>query len=156
MTSVTLTMNIRPPPPPPPNGVPRARPPPPPGPPGARRPPPPPPGGRPRPPPPPPLNVEGGTRLGGQSGSGAVGVASASRPPPPPPIRVNNGAGAAVASAGRKRHMEADIGGATTLPPLHLRERRVCLKAPAVMRDATAFQKMHQVGEGTYGYVSSC
>lgn len=49
--------------------------------------------------------------------------------------------------------MEADIGGATTLPPLHLRERRVCLKAPAVMRDATAFQKMHQVGEGTYGSV---
>jgi hypothetical protein len=32
--------------------------------------------------------------------------------------------------------------------------RRVSLKAPVVMRDVTAFQKKHQVGEGTYGYVS--
>jgi hypothetical protein len=33
--------------------------------------------------------------------------------------------------------------------------RRVSLKAPIVMRDVTAFQKKHQVGEGTYGYVRS-
>jgi hypothetical protein len=52
--------------------------------------------------------------------------------------------------------MEADIGGATMKSPPQLHERRVSLKAPVVMRDATAFQKMHQVGEGTYGYVSSC
>jgi len=31
--------------------------------------------------------------------------------------------------------------------------RRVSLKAPAAMRDVTAFQKKHQVGEGTYGSV---
>lgn len=31
--------------------------------------------------------------------------------------------------------------------------RRVSLRAPSVMRDVTAFQKKHQVGEGTYGSV---
>lgn len=44
-------------------------------------------------------------------------------------------------------------GGATTLSAPKLQERRVSLKAPAVMRDVTAFQKRHQVGEGTYGSV---
>ena len=74
----------------------------------------------------------------------------------------------AVAS-GRKRQMEAAVGStaakssssstATTVslsPPTKKQRRRVSLKAPAVMRDVTAFQKKHQVGEGTYGYVSLC
>jgi len=48
--------------------------------------------------------------------------------------------------------MEPDVGRAATHPS-HQLERCVSLKAPAVMRDVTAFKKMHQVGEGTYGSV---
>lgn len=82
----------------------------------------------------------------------------------------NFGSVSSAVALGRKRQMEAAVGSAaaakssssstaTTVslsPPTKKQRRRVSLKAPAVMRDVTAFQKKHQVGEGTYGYVSLC
>jgi len=151
MASVAA-MNRPPPPPPKPDGVSRARPPPPPPKPGARNfnagrpPPPPPPSGKrnpvslpvhakPRPPPPPLMNVEGGT-TNNTTGRGEFGVATAS----------------AGSVGGTKKRSIDDV-----LPPPTRQQlqRRPSFKAPMVMRDVTAFQKRHQVGEGTYGYVSS-
>ena len=61
-------------------------------------------------------------------------------------------------AAGQKRPMEAANAAAatTTTSTRRQQRRRVSLKAPVAMRDVTAFQKTRQVGEGTYGYVSSC
>ena len=156
MASVAA-MNRPPPPPPKPDGVvSRARPPPPPPKPGARNfnagrpPPPPPPSGKrnpaslpvhakPRPPPPPLMNAVGGTtNKDNTTGRGEFGVATASP---------------GVTSVGGTKKRSID----DVLPP-HTRQqlqRRPSFKAPMVMRDVTAFQKRHQVGEGTYGYVSS-
>jgi cyclin-dependent kinase 12/13 len=48
---------------------------------------------------------------------------------------------------------KGSIGAKATNSPGKKQRRRVSLKAPAAMRDVTAFQKKHQVGEGTYGSV---
>ncbi len=158
MASVAA-MNRPPPPPPKPDGVTRARPPPPPPPAGARsfiagRPPPPPPPpsssgkrnpvhAKPRPPPPPSMNKEGGTTNNDNNTErGEFGVAA-----------VSAGSVTGVTSVGGTKKRSID----DVLPPPNRQQlqRRPSFKAPVVMRDVTAFQKRHQVGEGTYGYVSS-
>jgi cyclin-dependent kinase 12/13 len=53
-------------------------------------------------------------------------------------------------AAGTKRPAEQAKGAP---PGGRQQRRRVSLKAPVVMRGVTAFQKKHQVGEGTYGSV---
>lgn len=121
----TTTM-VRPPPPSKPSAPPR-KPAPPPPPPARKR------HGGPRPPPPP----------------GPPKNKPRPPPPPPPPARSGGslGGGGPLAAAGNKRHMD---------PANAARKqqcRRVSLKAPAVMRDVTAYQKKQQVGEGTYGSV---
>lgn len=159
MASVAA-MNRPPPPPPKTDGVARARPPPPPPPTAPRKfnagrppPPPPPPSGKrnpallpnhakPRPPPPPSMNVEGGTTNNViTTGMGEFGVAA-----------VSAGSITGVTSVGGTKKRSID----DVLPPPTRQQlqRRPSFKAPAVMRDVTAFQKRHQVGEGTYGYVS--
>lgn len=104
------------------------------------------------------------------------------RPPPPPPRPIPNNRGAMVmrkppppprppTNLPSKKRLAPEIStihtssAATTAPPTadaRKRQRleqqqnkncRVSLKAPVVMRDVTAFQKKHQVGEGTYGSV---
>eukprot|EP00584_Thalassiosira_punctigera_P009873 CAMPEP_0172534990 /NCGR_PEP_ID=MMETSP1067-20121228/7172_1 /TAXON_ID=265564 ORGANISM="Thalassiosira punctigera, Strain Tpunct2005C2" /NCGR_SAMPLE_ID=MMETSP1067 /ASSEMBLY_ACC=CAM_ASM_000444 /LENGTH=468 /DNA_ID=CAMNT_0013319873 /DNA_START=324 /DNA_END=1730 /DNA_ORIENTATION=- len=130
---------VRPPPPPKPSAAAARKPPPPPAPParkmnaGGSRPPPPrgPPGGKPRPPPPPQKNMEGGSRAAG----GSLG-----------------GNAPAAAAVGKKRAVDQAKPPGAGLSRERQR-RRVSLKAPVVMRDVTAFQKKHQVGEGTYGSV---
>jgi len=81
------------------------------------------------------MNVEGGT-TNNTTGRGEFGVATAS----------------AGSVGGTKKRSIDDV-----LPPPTRQQlqRRPSFKAPMVMRDVTAFQKRHQVGEGTYGYVSS-
>ena len=79
------------------------------------------------------------------------------RPPPPPPPRSSGavkGNFGSSTTASRKR--PAEISTVSLSPRKHTTQqrRRVSLKAPTVMRDVTVFQKKHQVGEGTYGYVS--
>ena len=80
------------------------------------------------------------------------------RPPPPPPPRSSgavNGNFGSSTTASRKRPAEISTVSLSS-PRKHTthQRRRVSLKAPTVMRDVTVFQKKHQVGEGTYGYVS--
>jgi len=104
------------------------------------------------------------------------------RPPPPPPRPIPNNRGAMVmrkppppprppTNLPSKKRLAPEIStihtssAATTAPPTadarkrqrheqqQNKNRRVSLKAPVVMRDVTAFQKKHQVGEGTYGSV---
>ncbi|KAL7445944.1 hypothetical protein ACHAXM_011763 [Skeletonema potamos] len=132
-TSSSGNAKKRPPPPPPPkmkhqNGAP----------------PPPPPPKRP-PPPPPPL----------PNNNGAEGVKS--KPPPlskkrpaPEIPTINNTSSSSAVNV-------AAASAAGPSPEKRQRQqhpnRRVSLKAPVVMRDVTAFQKKHQVGEGTYGSV---
>lgn len=142
----------RPPPPPP-----KTRPPPPPTGPrnfnAGRPPPPPPPSGKrnpaslpvhakPRPPPPPSMNVKGGTTNNDNTtGRGEFVVAALSA-----------GSITGVTSVGGTKKRSID----NVLPPPTRQQlqRRPSFKATVVMRDVTAFQKRHQVGEGTYGYVS--
>mmetsp|Transcript_24352 Transcript_24352/g.46644 ORF Transcript_24352/g.46644 Transcript_24352/m.46644 type:complete len:123 (+) Transcript_24352:584-952(+) len=87
---------------------------------------------------------------------------NASRPPPPrgppgkprpPPPTGGNVAGNASMAIGTKRPVDhARPAPAARAGPSRKQQRRsVSLKAPTVMRDVTAFQKKHQVGEGTYG-----
>ena len=117
----TATAQMVQPPPPPPGGQPQSQ--------QQRRHPPPPPGAKPPPPPGPPPPQAGAKK----------------RPPPPaaaPPAGAPRpGAVAAVsASGGRLDH--------------ELKRRRrssVSIMAPKKLRDVTAFQKKHQVGQGTYG-----
>eukprot|EP00585_Thalassiosira_rotula_P003842 CAMPEP_0196160162 /NCGR_PEP_ID=MMETSP0910-20130528/46685_1 /TAXON_ID=49265 /ORGANISM="Thalassiosira rotula, Strain GSO102" /LENGTH=455 /DNA_ID=CAMNT_0041425087 /DNA_START=888 /DNA_END=2255 /DNA_ORIENTATION=+ len=89
---------------------------------------------------------------------------NASRPPPPrgppgkprpPPPMGGNVAGNASMAVGKKRSVDhtRPAPAARAGPPRKQQRRNVSLKAPTVMRDVTAFQKKHQVGEGTYGSV---
>jgi cyclin-dependent kinase 12/13 len=86
------------------------------------------------------------------------------RPPPPPPASTTTASSSAATSmkhvVSKKRPAPVDT--STTInntsgkrpKQQHSKQnRRVSLKAPVVMRDVTAFQKKHQVGEGTYGSV---
>ncbi len=128
-----------------------SRPPPPPLPPRCKpRPPPPPlhPGSKPRPPPLPP------------NGCHTAAAANASTST----STTTSAMGENTYSASRKRPLEpstcakSSTGMQASLPPPKHNNtinhsRRVSLKAPSVMRDVTVFQKRHQVGEGTYGYV---
>ena len=75
------------------------------------------------------------------------------RPPPPPPPVVKGNFGSST-TASRKRPAESSIVSLSPRKHTTHQRRRVSLKAPTVMRDVTVFQKKHQVGEGTYGYVS--
>ena len=93
-----------------------------------------------------------------------------SRPPPPPggprpPVpssskqsNTNGGSSSVPATAvggGTKRPAPNPPQNVPRKHPTGACRRRVSLRAPSVMRDVTAFQKKHQVGEGTYGYVST-
>ena len=132
------TNHGRPPPPPLPAGIPKPRPPPPPLPPWSK----------PRPPPLPPN--------GGHTAIAANATNSSSS--------TTAAMGINTPFASRKRPLESStcVKSSTGIqpslpPPKHSNSvsncRRVSLKAPVVMRDVTVFQKRHQVGEGTYGYV---
>lgn len=108
------------------------------------RPPPPdgrpaPPSGRPRPPPPPP-NAPPSKHLP---------LKPARKAPPPPPPRKS----APPPPPPLKRPAAAAT--ATAVEPAAKRARRgsVSIIAPTVLRDLTAFDEKHQVGQGTYGSV---
>jgi len=60
---------------------------------------------------------------------------------------------ATVVGGGTKRPVPHPPQNVPRKHPTGSSRRRVSLRAPSVMRDVTAFQKKHQVGEGTYGSV---
>mmetsp|Transcript_26889 Transcript_26889/g.34501 ORF Transcript_26889/g.34501 Transcript_26889/m.34501 type:complete len:559 (-) Transcript_26889:303-1979(-) len=154
-TSNAINAKKRPPPPPLPNNNRGGAVKPPPPPPRMKQtngvPPPPPPPNRPPPPPPRP-------------NPNNRGVAVMKKPPPPPRPPVATAAKPII-----KKRTAPEISTlnnttttrTTAAPNADARKRqrqeqqnrRVSLKAPVVMRDVTAFQKKHQVGEGTYGSV---
>ena len=100
-----------------------------------------PPQGRPRPPPPP-----GRPRpLAGRPPPPPIG-----RPKPPPqPPGSRPSAPRPPSVAGSKRPPPP-------VPQVQILKKRTAslsIMAPVVLRDVTAYQKKHQVGQGTYGYV---
>jgi len=118
-------------------------------------PPPPPPN---RPPPPPSRPIPNNREV-------VIRMKNGTKPPPPPrppaPPTANP-----ISKKRPAPEITTTASSSSSAPPLPTKEarkrqrqeqqqqnRRVSLKAPVVMRDVTAFQKKHQVGEGTYGSV---
>jgi len=106
----------------------------------------PPPGRKPPPPPPPPKKSSVVHR----------------RPPPPPPPkgrsppnRSRSPSSAAIGQNNDNAIVRQKRVAAPLLSPLKKSRRiqPVTIQAPVVLRDVNVFQKKHQVGQGTYGYV---